>query len=91
MIDKDLINLLSYIKRLPRPSEEEIAGRLIEFGELTRHKTLIWDMDETLVHVQYKLPGTEFHNHDFEVTLKNGVTYAVTKRPYMEKCLEHLA
>ena len=68
-----------------------MSVRLLEFGELTRHKTLIWDMDETLVHVQYKLPGTEFHNHDFEITLESGITYAVTKRPYMEKCLEHLA
>lgn len=83
--------MLSYIKRLPIPSLAEIALKSVEFGELTRHKTLIWDLDETLVHVQYKLPGAELSNHDFEIKLKDGITYAVTKRPYLEKCLDHLA
>jgi len=83
--------LLSYIKRLPIPSLEEIAPKSVDFGELTRHKTLIWDLDETLVHVQYKLPGAELSNHDFEIKLKDGITYAITKRPYLEKCLDHLA
>lgn len=50
LIDKDLINLLTYIKRLPRPTDQEIASKAVEFGELTRHKTLIFDLDETLIH-----------------------------------------
>ncbi len=45
LIDKDLINLLSYIKRLPKPSEEMI------------HKTLVFDLDETLIHSSVIQPG----------------------------------
>jgi hypothetical protein len=57
LIDKDLINLLSYIKRLPKPSEEMIQGKMIEFGEIIRHKTLVFDLDETLIHSSVIQPG----------------------------------
>lgn len=50
LVDKDLINLLAFIKRLNMPSEQEIAHLSLEFGELSRHKTLIFDLDETLIH-----------------------------------------
>ena len=50
LIDKDLINLLAFIKRLNMPTDAEISGKLLEFGELSRHKTLIFDLDETLIH-----------------------------------------
>ena len=50
LIDKDMINLLSFIKRLPNASDDEINAKKVEFGEFTRHRTLIWDLDETLVH-----------------------------------------
>jgi predicted HAD superfamily phosphohydrolase YqeG len=32
------------------PSEEQIETKKLEFGDLTRHKTLIFDLDETLIH-----------------------------------------
>lgn len=57
LIDKDLINLLSFIKKLPIPHESELKDKLVEFGEFTRHKTLIWDMDETLIHASYVFPN----------------------------------
>ena len=64
----------------------------MEFGEFTRHKTLIWDMDETLIHAQLLIPNQDFMDlSDFTVTLKNGTKFAVTIRPYMAKCLEHLS
>jgi hypothetical protein len=50
LIDKDLLNLLSYIKKLQSPSEADIRGKSIEFGEIIRYKTLIFDLDETLIH-----------------------------------------
>lgn len=50
LVDKDLINLLAFIKRLHMPSDSEIANKALEFGELSRHKTLIFDLDETLIH-----------------------------------------
>ena len=69
-----------------------MKGRYVEFGEFTRHKTLIWDMDETLIHAQLLIPNQDFMDlSDFTVTLKNGTKFAVTIRPYMAKCLEHLS
>jgi hypothetical protein len=50
LVDKDLFNLMSLIKRLPQPSQDEIEKKHVSFGEHTRHKTLIWDLDETLIH-----------------------------------------
>ncbi len=50
LIDSDLLNLLAFIKRMKQPSEAQIATQAIEFGDLTRHKTLIFDLDETLIH-----------------------------------------
>jgi hypothetical protein len=32
------------------PPDSDLKERLVDFGEFTRHKTLIWDMDETLIH-----------------------------------------
>lgn len=59
--------MLSYIKRLPDSTDEELSAKCVDFGELTRHKTLIWDLDETLVHAEYKSPDKEYYNSDFEI------------------------
>ena len=48
LVDSDLINLLKLIKTLKPATEEEISLKK-EFGEVTRHKTLVFDIDETLV------------------------------------------
>lgn len=50
LIDKDLMNLLGFIRTLQPPNVSEMQDKCVEFGEFTRHKTLIWDMDETLIH-----------------------------------------
>jgi hypothetical protein len=50
LIDKDLINLLRYVKRLPETTLDHLTSKRVEFGDYIRHKTLIWDLDETLVH-----------------------------------------
>lgn len=49
-MDSDLINLLNYISKLKKPNDKDIEGKFVEFGEVTRHKTLIFDLDETLIH-----------------------------------------
>jgi hypothetical protein len=58
LVDSDLLHLLAYIKKLPLPSEDVIKGRNIEFGDIIRHKTLIFDLDETLIHSKMLPPGT---------------------------------
>ena len=57
LIDSDLLQLLAYIKCLPLPSDEEIASKKIELGDVIRHKTLILDLDETLIHSKMLPPG----------------------------------
>lgn len=47
LIDRDLINLLTYIKTMKIPEQPKCK---VEFGEITRYKTLIFDLDETLIH-----------------------------------------
>jgi hypothetical protein len=50
LIDKDLLNMMGFIKKMKMPTEEEIAAKAVQFGDLTRNKTCIFDMDETLIH-----------------------------------------
>ena len=50
LVDRDLLSLLSFIKGLKLPTEEQIQLKRVEFGEVTRFKTLIFDLDETLIH-----------------------------------------
>lgn len=87
LVDSDLVNLLKVIKSLAPARDEEISLRK-EFGEVTRHKTIVFDLDETLVQSQH-VPegGTEVG--DFQVTLGK-VRFGVTKRPYMEEVLTRL-
>ena len=44
------MNLLNYIRNLRAPTLEEIKKKELSFGEITRQKTLIFDLDETLIH-----------------------------------------
>ena len=84
LVDKDLINLLAFIRRLQMPSEAEIASKALEFGDLSRHKTLIFDLDETLIHSQQIIPGQEHEIvKDFEILLPNNVKFGVAVRPYV--------
>lgn len=59
LVDKDLINLLAFIRKLKMPSDEEISKKALQFGELSRHKTLIFDLDETLIHSKLIVPGSD--------------------------------
>eukprot|EP00347_Sterkiella_histriomuscorum_P021312 403334441 len=82
LIDKDLLNLLGYIKSLPVPDVSDLTDKCVEFGDYTRHKTLIWDMDETLIHSQLLMPNQEkAYNSDFTITLKNGTRFGVAIDP----------
>jgi len=76
LIDKDLLKLLGYIKTLPVPDFSELRDKLVEFGDYTRHKTLIWDLDETLIHSQLLPPDQDKqHPSDFIITLKSGTRF----------------
>ena len=53
LIDKDTKALLRACSTLKQPSEEEIQKKKIKFGERTKLKTLVLDMDETMIHSKF--------------------------------------
>ena len=68
LIDHDLISLLRFCLSLQRPSLEHLQTKRVEFGEVSRMKTLIFDLDETLVHAQRYVTGKETFEKDFVVS-----------------------
>lgn len=100
LVDDDLTDLLSICKTMQEPSEDMIKSRAISMGEKKRHKTLVLDMDETLIHAEI-LPekAKPIKDADFTITLKNinsnneeetFVVY-VKIRPFYDECMESLA
>lgn len=93
--DSEMTRILKYCISFNAPSFDEIMDKGIEFGELTRHKTLIFDMDETLVHamITTKDKAASIPQGDFEVGLKSDpdLVVSVKMRPYMDLCLENLS
>ena len=100
LIDNSLTSLLEKMKQWPEPSDDDIDSRAVEFGEQTRHKTLIFDMDETLVHAEILPKGDPpIEDVDFKINLsskdENGnddeyVIY-VKMRPFYDECMENLS
>jgi Dullard-like phosphatase family protein len=100
LIDKSLTGLLKKMATFPPPTQAQIEERAVKFGESHRHKTLIFDMDETLIHAEIKQKGEEpITDSDFQITLKNlneageeeeFIVY-VKMRPFYDECIENLA
>ncbi len=82
--------------------QTEISRKSVEFGDFTHHKTLIFDLDETLI--QSKIiccpvgPG-EMKNgeaeleeyQDFAITLEGNLKFGVTIRPHLYETLDKLS
>ena len=100
LVDKDLTNLLGLMKSFPPPTEKQIEDRAVHFGDMERRKTLIFDMDETLIHAEI-LPksSTPIKDADFTITLKNTndageveeYNVFVKMRPFYDDCIENLS
>lgn len=95
--DSDLLSLvdetteqhLRLCKGLAPPAQAEIDKRMVSFGKVTRHKTLILDMDETLIHAMIHDPSEEgkIEDCDFSFILPGGLgeqdlLVSVKERPY---------
>ena len=52
LVDDELTNLLLQFDKLPRPEPKDISDRKVQFGPFKRSKTLVLDMDETLIHAK---------------------------------------
>lgn len=100
LVDDDLTSLLKICKTMEEPTEEMLKARTVGFGEKRRHKTLVLDMDETLIHAEI-LPESakEIKDADFTITLKNVNSDGkeevfkvyVKIRPFYDECMESLA
>jgi len=101
LVDQELTTLLKTCKEFPEPTDDMLKEKAIEFGERKRDKTLILDMDETLIHAEI-LPESAkpIKDVDFTITLKNisedtgkEETYIVYVkiRPFYDECMENLA
>ena len=100
LVDDELTELLKLCKNFPEPSEDQLNEKSIEFGEKKRHKTLILDMDETLIHAEIQPESMKpIKDWDFTITLKNSnadnkeetfIVY-VKIRPFYDEWMENLA
>ena len=95
LVDDDLKNLLLSFDMLQRPTLEEIQALKVEFGTVDRQKTLILDMDETLIHAKPKIPENEDFEGDYDIVLDDDdgsqLTFMVKMRPGVVEWLERLA
>jgi len=102
LIDLELVNLLKFCNDLKLKYketddyQEEIMMKSLELGKKTKEKTLILDMDETLIAA--KFDGKEPKNFvpTFSFDFKAGSDGATSKihvrvRPYFNDCIEKLA
>ena len=54
LVDNEMKQLLMRCKKFPLPTEAELKPRYVEFGENPeKKKTLVLDMDETLLHAKF--------------------------------------
>jgi CTD small phosphatase-like protein 2 len=94
LVDDDLKNLLLSFDSLERPTADKISELKLELGEADRQKTLILDMDETLIHAKPKIKANEDFEPDYEITLDDDegeLVFMVKMRPGLVECLERLA
>lgn len=100
LVDEDLNELLKICSTMEEPTEKMLNDRAVLMGEKKRHKTLVLDMDETLIHAEI-LPekAKPIKDADFHITLKNMnnnneeetfIVY-VKIRPFYDECMESLA
>ena len=95
LVDDDLKKLLRSFDSLERPTADEIKEKKVEFGPVFRQKTLILDMDETLIHAKPKIKAYADYEPDFEISLEDDdgseLIFMVKMRPGLIECLERLA
>ncbi len=100
LIDNSLTSTLKKMATFPPSTDELIKERGVEFGESKRHKTLIFDMDETLIHAEIQPKSAKpIEDTDFTIVLKNQndkgeeeeFNVFVKMRPYYDECIENLS
>ena len=74
LVDKETIVLLEMCKRLHKPRIETLKSKMVKFGDNPGNlKTLILDMDETMLHARFIQNEKDLENDDgnFVFTLQS--------------------
>jgi TFIIF-interacting CTD phosphatase-like protein len=96
LIDLELVNLLKFCNDLKNKHkdtdeyQEEVMMKSIEFGKKTKEKTLILDMDETMIAAKFdgKQSKNFVPNFSFDYS---GTKIHVRLRPFLADALEKLS
>lgn len=96
LIDLELVNLLKFCDDLKNKHketddyQEEVMMKSLELGKKTKEKTLILDMDETLIAAKFegKIPAKFQSQFSFPFS---GTVIHVRFRPYLQDALEKLS
>ena len=108
LIDKEMIALLNVCKRLHCPRIETIESKFVNFGDNPEQKkTLILDMDETMLHARFiqSQKDQDNDNGDFTFTLQaetsgsadvygtpsDSLKVSIKMRPFLDMALDFLA
>ena len=78
---------------LPPTTIAELESKSITFGDPIRHKTLILDLDETLIHSR-PLISEHVETKDtfvIEIGQSKNIKFEVTMRPHIKKIVEELS
>jgi len=80
---------LQYMKHVAQPSEDMIKARSVKLPFTKHKKTLIFDLDETLVHCIDDIDNTPY-DHPISVTFPSGETIkaGINVRPFAYECLK---
>lgn len=95
LIDLELINLLKFCKNLKEHKEnedyeDELMLKSFQLGKAQKSKTLIFDMDETLVAAKFEGRIPVGFEPTFKFAFKD-CEIQVRLRPYTIDCLDKLA
>ena len=99
LVDPTTEHHLRICKSFVRPTEEVLDQRAVKLGVPNRHKTLILDMDETLVHAMFhdtSTPPNTIPDCDFTFILpgeqgQKDLLVSVKERPYWKETLIYLS
>jgi hypothetical protein len=64
LMDLETIQLLRLCSKFKIPNLEDLSDKFVTFGEKTRYKVLVLDMDETLIHAKFLTDPSEEVNDD---------------------------
>lgn len=96
LIDLELVNLLKFCNELKLKHketddyQEEVMMKSLELGKKTKEKTLILDMDETLIAAKFEGKEPKNFKRTFSFDF-SGTQIHVRTRPYLQETLEKLS